>query len=144
MTPRNKFRLVRDGKGPLYFATQSARDAAGRRHAPAHGEKWTTGATLAAGWKRDAEFKAAAECDHADWSPECPVCCEPHAAVAVGHSDSPRRFLVFAFDVTDLTDEQVGGLGLHVQAQAEGVDDRDDDNNYPEVSARSSVVEVLP
>lgn len=90
----------------------------------------------------DGVCSACLACDHSEWGPACPICNEPAVAICVGESDKPRKFLVVAIDVSALTADEIGGLELALSAQTEGVDDRDDGNNYPEVIAIIRTVEV--
>lgn len=86
-------------------------------------------------------------CDHSGWAPACPFCCAPAAAVVVPPSDKPRKFLVAAFDVTDLNEAQIASLWSHVAAQAEASDQdylpqETNMENYPDVTVEIAEVSL--
>lgn len=81
------------------------------------------------GWGCGHTFRDRANADEA---------CEAlNALIAKEARPAKRRYLRFDFDVTDLTEEEIGHLGGYVQAQSEG----GNDGEYPSVSCESFVWE---
>ena len=61
-------------------------------------------------------------------------------AIPVGHSETPRKFFVVAFDVTGLTANQINNLAMHVEAQAEASDTAWVGENFEEYPDLSFIV----